>query len=270
MAIKGESSTGPITAEIRMDLKHQLKQSRNAIQVKYASFVARLCVCMKEKDVDIKDLGTFLLQLPALESGDLDPGLLTAVKSELEEADDMNKIFNLLAKKCTSFVHYDIFQCIKEKYCNDIDSEELNYSEHFKQYIKMYKISEFFAINPDLKKKFSDDSKDLADDSKELVLKIDSINLSSKVIEVDNLRQVIAETLGLRPSVLRLVSIEEGCVIVTFLIAKAVGDIIFHPGKELSESQRERFRSLSVQWLRYGSYEITNFAKELSLHHDPP
>ena len=123
---KGETSTGPIDPSVLMDLKRQLKRNCDAIQVKYAAFVSRLCECVKGKGVDVKDLRTFLLRLPAFKSDDL-----SDVKSTLEKADDMNRIFDALGNECASFVqYYGIFQRIKEKFCNDEDNEELNISRN--------------------------------------------------------------------------------------------------------------------------------------------
>ena len=253
---KDDSSTGPIDPSILMDLKHQLKLKNHAIQVKYATFVIRLCECVKEKGIDIKDLRTFLLRLPALESDDLDPGLLSHVKNKLEEADSINRIFDLIGDNCASFIHYDIFQFIMEEYCTDPDSKDpkLNYSEHFRDYISRHKISEFFDINSRLKEKFSDDSK-------ELVFKVDNIKMSSKVITVENLRHAIAENLGIKPSTLKLVNVEEGCVVITFLIPHVIAKIIFAPGEKLHERQATQFRSLSIQWLKCGAYEVA-FTKQ--------
>lgn len=81
--------------------------------------------------------------------------------------------------------------------------------------------------------------------SKKLKLKID-IEFTSKVARVVNLKSSLAALLGLRPSALRLFSIEEGCVIVTFLIPDFVADTIFGADKRMSISQKEGFQSLSV------------------------
>ena len=218
----------------------------DTIHFKYASFVSSLCERVKKNKVTVPTLRTFLLRLQAFESDKEQSLLPLEVREKLEQATTIHFIFDLIGKECASFYHYDIFQSIKEKFCAKCKHPDLNYSKHFQDYIKQLKISEFFSINPNLKKEFSD--------SEELAFKIGSIKMDDKVDVLENLKFGIAKILGVNPSTIKLVSVEKGCVIVNFLIPTAVAEIIFASSNKLSGNQIEQFQSLSVLWIKCGDY----------------
>lgn len=198
----------------------------------------------------VDNLRSYLLNLPAFmcdhDDDEQKCPLLSEIAEELEKATTINKIFDLLSTKYASFLNYDIFQGIGEKYSiKEQDHEELNYSEHLKTYINRHKLSEFVELNPALE--------NFTDVSKKLILKLD-INLSfCKLADVFELNDAIAEILNLKPSALRLLSVKEGCVVVTFLIPASVAEIIFSSGVYITAKQEE-FRALSVRWLKCGDY----------------
>lgn len=230
-----------------MDLEHQLQCNFNEIHERYASFVYCLCECLKQKEITVKQLRTFILRLPP-QCG------LSGIKARLEAADSLNAIFDLIGDECASFFHYDIFQSMKKEFCtaSDCENPKLMYSEHFKKYVELHKISKFLCINSNLKTKYTDASK-------ELTFKIDNIRMCDKLGKIVALRQAIATILNVKPSALRLVGIEEGCMVVTFLTPTAVAECIFFAyGNmlKISEKQKQDFQSLSVLWLKYGSFEF--------------
>lgn len=243
-----------------MDLRHQLKQYRIQIMFQYASFVSCLCTCVKNKGVTVPDLRTFLLRLPAFAPDQTDRQgvmLLLDLESKLEAADDINAIFDLVGRECASFLNYDVYKFILTEYCVSADfdqSPQLLYSEHLKDYINKHKISEFFAINPELKK--------YADTSKQLKLDIDATFKVTKIIE---LQSAVAAILGLIPSALKIYGIEDGCVIAIFLILRVIADIIFVDSKTFSSKQSQEFRSLSIRWLECNDCKF-DFRKDCPQH----
>ena len=240
----------PLDPEVREDLEHILRINRNRIITLYAHFVSSLCDCLVDKGVSVHRLRTFLLKMPAFERGDdkqCQAKLLSGVKSKLEEADTVYKIFDLLGEECASFLNYDIYRSIQDKFCSDVDCDDFKYPEYLKAYIEQHKLKEFFDVNPKLEK--------LTKASKKLKLKMD-IELTSKVARVINLKSSLAALLGLRPSALRLFSIEEGCVLVTFLIPATVAGSVFPADKKVDAQQMEGFRSLSVLWATCGDFHM--------------
>lgn len=217
----------------------------------YACYVSHLCECVKKKGVDVHELCTFLLRLFAFAPSDKyhqqqDKTLLSKMKVELKEAKTINDIIDLIGEECASFLNYGIYQSILEKYCGDIDCEEFKYPEKLQAYIDQHSIKEFFDVNPQLEESTKS--------SKKLKFKID-IESTSKVARVVNLKSAIAKILGLKPSALRLYSVEEGCVIATFLIPAHVADAIFSSDVVLTAEERKELRDLSVIWMKCGDYE---------------
>ncbi len=73
-----------------------------------------------------------------------------------------------------------------------------------------------------------------------MILKVD-MKLLTRLSKLCELKRSIA---NVNPSTLHLCGNEEGCVVVTYLIPKAVANVIFSKGKEFRE-----FRYLSVKRL---------------------
>ena len=231
---------------MRLELVEKLKSNRERIQEKYASFVVSLCEAIEATGVSLKKFRLYILGLSAFESthDSEQPILLDDVKAKIENADSINKIFEVLTTDCCSFINVGIFQSIISKYRININSnEDLQYSQHLKNYLHDHTISEFIAINPRLEK--------FLNNSEKLTLKY-NVDLPSKVTKVLNLKGAIAKILDVKPYTLRLISIEEGCVVVTFLLPAAVASYLFDNG--LTAKQEADIRALSVLWLKCGSY----------------
>ena len=232
------------------DLQYILRLKRKKIIEQYACYVSRICECVNEKHITVNELRTFVYRLPAFTSDcDEIDCLLSGIKDELEGKNSINKIFDLIGDKCASFLNYTIYQAILDKYCRDIECEEFKYPDKLKAYIDEHSIEDLFKANPQLKKCSS------IVKSKELLqLKID-VKPTSKAARVFDLQNALCEILHLAPSALELFSIEEGCVIVTFLIPASVAEKIFLPTMKLTEKQEETLKAFSVLWIKCGSYD---------------
>ena len=167
------------------------------------------------------------------------------MKDEIKKADTIIGIFQVLSTECCSFMNVDILQSIIDKYKIDTNSDEdLQYSEHLKSYLLKHNIEQFIMINPKLKKLKNSDK---------LMLKFNT-DLSSSITKVLNLKNAIAALLGLSTSALHLLSIEEGCVVVTFSLLSTVAEKVFARG--LTAKQEADIRALSVLWLECGDYKL--------------
>ena len=219
-----------------MDLEHQLQNNSDKIQDQYASYVYNLCECLIHKGITVAQLRTRLSNL-----------LPAKINTQIQETDTLNKIFDIVSKSA-SFFHYHIFQRIQDEFCEASDCErkpQLKYSEHFKDFINLHKISEFLDTNPQLKIKYTG--------SEELVFKIDDIQMSDKLVKVVDLQHAIARILKVKPSELQLVNIEKGCVLVTFLSSAAVAESI----SKLSADQKKELQELSILSIKCGdNYEL--------------
>ncbi len=94
-----------------------------------------------------------------------------------------------------------------------------NYKERLQIEIKNLNLSEFIRINPALVK-MSEYMKD------KMILKM--ILKLSKLCELE---RPITKILDVNPSTLYLCGVEEGCMMVTYLIPVAVANVIFSKGK---------------------------------------
>ena len=226
------------------DLKYLLGEYRRQINEKYASFVSRLCTAVMGTQVSLEDFRLYVLSLSAFQDQDgVQPNLLDDIrKDKIEKADTIQRVFQVLSTDCCSFLCIDIFQSIMKHYNIVDDSEDLKYTEHLLEYIEKHKISEFLEINPRLEA-FSGIPNHK---SKKLTLKFD-VKLSSKVTKVYNLKVAIARILKLIPSALQLIGIEEGCVIITYLISEFIADYIM---KNITEEQISDIQNLSVLWMK--------------------
>ncbi len=243
------SASDELDSDTEEDLKYQLRINRNRINQKYASFVSSLCSAVVETQVSLKDFRLYVLGLSAFQDQDEEkPNLLDdAKKAKIEQADSIHRIFEVLTTECCSFLYIDIFQSIIKRYGINTDSEDLKYSEHLIAYINQHKISEFLGINPRLETLSGSSN----GNSKKLTLKFD-VKLSSKFTKVYSLKTALAAILELSPSAIRLVGIEKGCVVVTFVIPDAVADIL----NSLSGKQIIDIQALSVKWLKCGDQTI--------------
>ena len=209
---------------VRADLKQQLKLNFKQLSRRYGSFVSYVRRSVIKKGFTAEEICAYLLGLPALKSGESDQQvmLLSEISDKLEKATTVNGIFNVLNRNYATFLNYEIFQCIAEEYEVDPDHEKMKYPEYLDDYIKKHKLSEFEEINPLLKK--------FECGTNEMVLKFD-IELTCSLAKLQDYTSNIADILGLRPSALRLLSIKEGCVVITLLIPASVADVIFSSNK---------------------------------------
>ena len=234
--------------EVYADLKLQLELNLEKIMYQYGSYVHCVRTSIIRKGVSA---GEYLLALPAFDSIKLKLSLLSDIRAELEKATTINGIFNVLNSNYATFINYEIFQRIADDFDIDQDRDKMKYPEHLDAYIKMHKLSEFEDINPMLK--------NIESGSKKMVLKFD-IELTRALAKLQDLTRAVAKLLGLRPSALRLLHIEEGCVIVTLLIPALVADFIFSRVDAFASEEVKEFQALSILWLECNGhkYEFTN------------
>ena len=247
-----EVSSKPLAsldAEVRADLKQQLEQNLKTITRRYVSFVNCVRTSIIRKGISAEDLSAYLLALPAFKSDESEVEffmMLEEVKDKLQQATTVNGIFNILNTKYATFLNYEIFQDMVDDFDLDEGQEKLKYPEHLDIYIEMHKLSEFEEINPMLKK--------VECGSKKMVLKFD-IEMTCKLGKLQDLTKAVANILGLKQSALRLLSIEKGCVVATFLIPAPVADFIFSSGEIFPAGKIEEFQAQSLLWLECNGFK---------------
>ena len=235
-----------LNSDVEMDLKFVLERNLKGIIRKYGAYIDCLRALLEEKGVSPVALRSYLLSVTAF-SNKYDGqrlALISDKKNKLENAETITDIFIFLTTECASFLNYDIFQDILEKYKINEDQKELKYPEHIQDYIEKHKVSEFVKINPLLKSKNS---------FEKLTLKYD-VEYTCRLAKVKELKNSIAEIMDLNPSALHIVDIKEGCIVVTFLIPASVADSIFTPDTVFTSEQEAELRAASVKWLKCKGY----------------
>ena len=243
------TSIEDLDPDTRRDLRRQLNRNFKRIIEKYASFAESLCDAVTDTGVTVKKFRNYILNLSPYGGdyicGDEKPILLDHVKAEIKMADSIIDIFQVLTTECCSFMNVDILQSIMTKYKIDPNSDDLRYIDHLKCYLVNHKISEFIMINPKLDRFKNSDTR---------ILKFNT-ELSSSITKVLDLKSAIANIFGLKSAAaLQLLSIKEGCVVVTFSILSSVAESVFARG--LTAKQEADIRALSVLWLESGDYKL--------------
>ena len=172
---------------------------------------------------------------------------LMSRRREVKNAADITDIIDLVTEEYASFLECDIFKGIVRVFKLD-RNEDLDYPKHLEEYIKIHMVSELTEINTDPKKERKDE--------KTLILKFDIKLSSCKLATIRDLKNAIAEILGLMPSALRLRSVEEGCLVVAFLIPDFVANGIFSGDKIFTLKQVQQFQKLPLLWLKCGNFEF--------------
>ena len=211
------------------------------IQTQFASYTSCLCQRVKQTGVGVVEFRYYLLNLPAFKSEKRKLCELFAhAKGKLDKADTIIEIFKILSDECTSFLNCEIFLSIQENFNIPHDDEKLKYHEYLEEYVRKHKISEFVKINPKLQEYTSD--------SEKIRVKFD-ITIASKLDKLLDLQNRISVILDVMPGALRLLSVEEGCVVVTLLISTQLAQILFTSEKEFTAEEVQEFQALSVLWL---------------------
>ena len=236
------AAPGCLDSDTLEDLKLQLRSDLQNIIQQYSLYVSCIRKTLQEKGLKAKDLCSDLMTMSAFSHSKKEVMLLSAHKEEMEKAEDLNQIFNLLAEEYASFFDFDIFRFILEKYQReyrtiDIGQEELKYPDRLKAYLEKHKVSEFVEINPLLK--------EFTAKSTELVLKID-IKSTSKLSKLKKIKTAVAKILGIKSRTLRLLDVKDGCIAATFLLPTPVAQVVFTEEAALTDEQSEQLRHLSV------------------------
>lgn len=173
--------------------------------------MSSLCDRVEQTGVSPHKLRLHLINLPTFTSDNEEVCRLFAhARDELKKADTINGIFCVLSEECASFLNCDIFLSLMSHFNIAIDCEKLDYFTHLQEYIQKHTISEFLQINPKLQEHTKGTEK--------FKIKLD-INITSKLDKLLDLQDRIAAILDVDPAALRLLSIEDGCLVVTFLIS---------------------------------------------------
>lgn len=237
-------------SDVENDLQQQLDLDSRKIQTQYAEYVDCIRKIVESKQVDLGELRSFLINLPACNSHDKKkPNLLSHMKDELQKAAKISDIFFSLSANCASFLDYDIFQTILEKYGSAV---KLKYPFHLKEYIKKLKVREFVKCHPKL---MNPKLKKLLNDLEKIHIKC-NIQQTQNLSNIEEVRRAVANILGLKSSALHLCSVTDGCVILTLLISRSIAESVFTSDAIFTAQNIREFQEAKVMWLECYGYKF--------------
>ena len=181
-----------------LDVQQQLQNDlQNIIQL-YGSYVSCILESLQAKGVHVKDLRAYLLNLSVVQLTETKPKLmlLSQNRADLEKAIDLNEIFNFLSTNHASFLHYEIFAAVAEKY--EIVRGK-KYPEELKAWINKHRVPNFATVNLQLK--------EFSEGSKKLVLRLD-IKSTCELARLKKLKPALANVLGVKASMLEILDVE--------------------------------------------------------------
>ena len=243
--------TRSLTDEERGDLEIQLNDDYLSINTEYATFASSLRRSLKKRGISPLELVDCLMELRGYEPLSNSPDekgtcLLEDHRSELKEAKDMTRVFEILSDY-SSFFNYDIIAFIAKNLGSDSDKKNL---ATYEAALETYCEHHVFECPS-----YSNRSSKFPD----LILKVDPEVSDSGKFTLKSLHRFkvkVAKALKITKHSLKVCSIKDGCLEITFQIPPHVKEALV----PLSNDQSEALRHLGVLNVRLGnSYNITTY-----------
>ena len=233
-------STAPqLTEEARCDLYQVITNDVKTMKRKFSRLLERIWNSID----DLKGTVAYLVDMAILSEED---------EKQVKEALSINDVRILLAQKYWSFLDYENLENIVETKCGDNEQKLMKaYCEEVKKFCER-RVTEF----PPGSLSNSTDHPGM----KKLIVTLDLNDPSLKHIK--HLKVVIANILGCPASKLVLYDIEDGSVVVTFLVVASVGAKLFLT-RLLTSKQEDVLREEHVISLKYESTVVFSTDKEM-------
>ena len=163
---------------------------------------------------------------------------------KLNSATSVDQVFQILRNYWT-FFKCEILFSIVDHYGDDTDQEKVkDYQKELKLFFNNRKVSE---VPGELLSSSVDEMRD------KVLIKLDKENPPWS--DITDLEFRICEILGIMPSALLIIRIQEGCVEITFSIPKHISREIF--SRPFTTEQKDCFREASVLMLACGDVHLT-------------
>ena len=222
-----------------------LVQETKHIRRKFAGLICKVIASIKEAQVEVKTLVTFLQQIKPI-----DAALVTVRQSCLFltpevarsiESGDIDNVFREL-KHYYSWFNYDLIEGIIEEFCkedDDVKKKLSEYEENLRKYCEN-RLCKFSSCLED------------RDDAKLRVFKIDKEWRTMRFSELGTIETIICKILELNRVVLVLQAVGNGCVELTFSIPKDVVALVF----PLSDAQVEKLERQGIRFCEKSSPQL--------------
>ena len=215
------------------------------IRRKFAGLIRKVIASIKEAQVEVKTLVTFLQQIEPI-----DAALVTVRQSCLFftpevarsiENGDIDNLFRKL-KHYYSWFNFDLVEGIIEEFCKDDDDVNAKLSE-YKEHLRKYCENRLCEFSNRLEDR---------DDVELCLFKIDKEWRTMRFSELEMIKAIICDILKLNPVVLVLQAVGKGCVELTFSIPKDVVALVF----PLSDAQIEKLEKQGIRFYEKSSPQL--------------
>lgn len=181
------------------DLYAQIDEMTRKIELKFGKLFDRIFTSFRDsREVDCDRLVVMLINKEKLFK-----------EGELAEATSVSDVFKAIRPYC-SYFNYDVLETLVQ----------INGSPKEKRYLKKYiqAFSAYCKAVPCIEKVCGSDHEEARSKRTKLKFKLDFDREQLKPDAVRSIKYKIAKHLGVRPSVLYLCRIEEGCISLEFLV----------------------------------------------------
>ena len=192
--------------EVTERFEHQTKR----IRVEFAKLVSDTARSFKKRALDVHEVALFLQHsFPKTR----------VIIDEIARATSFEQVFMIVAGQGSSWFNYEMIEVLIEYFGTDEDKYRMHmYRQYFSDYVTQ-------RLPKGIKKIEVGGG---AEEGREhLVIKIDREWDEVTFADLNKLRGTFASILGVRRSALYLASIQEGCIMMTFMISKKLAKRLF-------------------------------------------
>ena len=205
------------------------------IQQEFGKYVTKACRSLKDKGVGIHELALFIeSSFP----------MMKEVSDKLDEATCTEQVFRIAVKQACSWFDYELVKDVMDFFGDSNDKELLtkDYEKKFKEYAEERKLPNG--------KKYIQVGSGARIGGKQLVVKIDKVWDQVSFNDLNNVRDRFASILGVRRRDLYLAGIQEGCIMMTFMITEELAGILFPKKNSTSFKLLNHFTLSQVKSLK--------------------
>lgn len=239
----------------KLALYCRLTRDVKAIEEEYSNLTHATIVSIKARQVSVMELSTRLNTLGSLTSTRCPMPLLLNQLDEINQAENIEKLFHIL-RDYHSFFNYGVIERVISWFGTEDDKKRLEaYREHFERFCKR----RTFECPSDIFGHCVDKGKS------NLVVKVQGAmdpNNWYSLENVVNLRITLGDILKVEPETFYLYRIDNGCVELMFQVPSFIEEDIF----PLSVEQKRSLASIGVSKLTCGSYRYLQVCMKITLN----
>lgn len=224
-----------LTSDEQSDLQDQIFILNREMHKKFLILHSRLYESLK-KNITVDALVlTLLLDCKAYSDDSRNESLFKEHRKELCSAKEMGDVFKIILPYC-SYYNYELIETITEVHGSDDDKKRMQqYLSDFSEYCKKVPCVEVH----------DDDNFKASSKRTKVKFKLDYKKEELKHGDIKYIQIKIAMILGIQPSVLFLCCIQDGCVIITFLVPAFITEHFLNLQEDMKRDLKQEIKLIS-------------------------